>query len=98
MLRFGARLERRQAVLGRLVDIGTELYAMAATCAHAQAMQQYDPENHQPVDMAVLFCRHSRRRIKALFASVFDNDDVATYRLAQDMLKGKHEWLERDLP
>lgn len=98
MLRFGARLERRQAVLGRLVDIGTELYAMAATCAHAQAMQQYDSANHQPVDMAVLFCRHSRRRIKALFASVFDNDDVATYRLAQDMLKGKHEWLERDLP
>lgn len=98
MLRFGAGLERRQVVLGRLVDIGAELYAMAATCVHARAMQQHDPANRRPIDMAALFCRHSRRRIKAMFSSVFDNDDVATYRLAQEILKGEHEWLEQDLP
>jgi hypothetical protein len=25
---------------------------------------------------------------------VFDNDDVATYRLAQGVLRGEHGWLE----
>src|SRR5437016_4768099 len=36
MIRFGPKLEYRQAVLFRLVDVGAELFAMAATCARAQ--------------------------------------------------------------
>src|SRR5262245_65745086 len=36
MIRFGPKLELRQGVLFRLVDVGSELFAMAATCARAQ--------------------------------------------------------------
>src|SRR5439155_3203419 len=38
MIRFGPKLEREQVLLGRFVEIGTELYAMAATCARAQGL------------------------------------------------------------
>ncbi len=38
MVRFGPKLEKRQAVLARLVDIGAELFAMAATNARALAL------------------------------------------------------------
>jgi hypothetical protein len=47
-----------------------------------------------PADLADLFCRHARRRVEERFAAVFDNDDVATYRVAQQVLAGKHGWLE----
>jgi hypothetical protein len=47
-----------------------------------------------PVDLADLFCRHARRRVEERFEAVFDNDDVATYRVAQQVLAGQHGWLE----
>jgi alkylation response protein AidB-like acyl-CoA dehydrogenase len=36
MARWQGRLERRQGFLGRLVDIGAELFAMSAVCVRAQ--------------------------------------------------------------
>jgi len=47
-----------------------------------------------PVDLADLFCRHARRRVEERFEAVFHNDDVATYRVAQQVLAGQHGWLE----
>ena len=35
MVRFGPKLEKRQAVLGRLVEIGAELLAITAACTRA---------------------------------------------------------------
>src|SRR5208282_1285 len=36
MAKHGPKLEREQVLLGRFVDIGTELFAMLASCARAQ--------------------------------------------------------------
>src|SRR5258706_581452 len=38
MARFGPKLEREQVLLGRFVEIGTELYAIATTCSRAQSL------------------------------------------------------------
>ncbi len=95
---FGARLEKRQSVLARLIDIGAELYAMTASCVRAQAMLHAQPDNDEPVEIAVLFCRQSRRRVERLFKTIFNNDDTQNYKLARDVLAGKHTWLEQDLP
>src|SRR3982751_5921247 len=38
MVRLGPKLERRQLVLFRAVDIGAELFAMTASCVRAQAL------------------------------------------------------------
>jgi alkylation response protein AidB-like acyl-CoA dehydrogenase len=99
MIRFGPKLEKRQAVLGRLVEIGAELLAIAAACARAQAIRKRSGESaaHQgesAVELADVFSRQARRRVEERFAAVFDNDDMVTYRLAQEVLRGEHDWLE----
>src|SRR6267143_693999 len=43
MIGFGRKLELRQSVLFRLVDVAGELFAMAATCARAQGLLKNDP-------------------------------------------------------
>ncbi len=95
MLRFGPALEKRQAVLGRVVDIGAELFVMTATCVRANKLMRDNPSDRSPLTLADLFCRASRRRIRASFDRLFDNDDTATYRVAQQAMEGRFEWLEQ---
>jgi alkylation response protein AidB-like acyl-CoA dehydrogenase len=94
MVRFGPKLEKRQAVLGRLVEIGAELLAITAACSRAYAMAKRDSSNPGPVQLADLFSQHARRRVEERFAAVFDNDDVTTYQVAQQVLRNEHTWLE----
>lgn len=95
MSRYQAKLERKQAILFRFVDIGAELYAMSAACVRAEAMRRSSADGEAAVRMADVFCRRTRRRIEHLFDDLFDNADDSTYRLAQEVLKGEHTWLER---
>jgi hypothetical protein len=97
MVRFGPKLEKRQAVLGRLVEIGAELLAITAACSRAQAMVTQDPTNRGPVELADLFSRQARRRVEERFAAVFDNDDVAAYGVAQQVIRNEHTWLEQGM-
>jgi len=98
MVRFGPQLEYRQAVLFRLVDVGAELFAMAATCARAQWLLQRDSAaGRRAVALADLFCRQARGRIEVKFKRLWRNTDVAAYRVAQDVLRGEHRWLEEGM-
>jgi len=95
MVRFGPKLEKRQSVLFRLVDVGADLFAIAAACSRAEMLRRKgQPE---AVELADLFCRYARRRVRATFRSVFANDDGRTYALAREVLEGKHTWLERGM-
>ena len=99
MVRFGPKLEKRQAVLGRLVEIGAELLAITAACSRALALARQGggdagTQGRGAVELADLFCRHARRRVEEKFTAVFDNDDVRTYEVAQQVLKGEHSWME----
>ena len=68
MTRWQAKLEYRQAFLGRLVDIGAELFAMAAAAAYADTIGREQPERRtEAQELAELFCRQAKRRIEALF-------------------------------
>src|SRR5216110_3088640 len=98
MMRFGPKLEYRQAVLFRLVDVGAELFAMAATCARAQWLLRSDPAaGRRAVQVADLFCRQARARVKAKFRELWRNADTEAYRVAQETLAGEHRWLERGM-
>jgi alkylation response protein AidB-like acyl-CoA dehydrogenase len=95
MVRFGPGLEKRQAVLGRVVDIGAELLVMTATILHAKTLEQRGGDERGATALADAFCRQSRRRISASFRSIFRNDDVATHKVARRYLEGEMQWLER---
>ncbi|MCH8812055.1 MAG: acyl-CoA dehydrogenase family protein [Gemmatimonadetes bacterium] len=97
MIRFGPGLERKQAVLGRIVDIGAELFVMVATTVNAKALVDANPSDRSPYQLADVFCRHSRTRIRDRFRHLFVNHDVVTYQVAQDAMKGSFEWLEEGL-
>src|SRR6266576_316864 len=98
MMRFGPKHEYRQAVLFRLVGVGAELCAMAATCARAEWLRTSDPAaGRRAVDLADLFCRQARGRVDAKFRELSHNADTQTYRLAQEVLQNEHRWLERGM-
>jgi alkylation response protein AidB-like acyl-CoA dehydrogenase len=93
--RWQAKLERKQTVLGRIVDIGAELFAISSAVVYAQTLQAEQPARAaEAVQLADVFCRQARRRADALFAAVFDNDDDVAYALAQDVLAGTFAWDE----
>ena len=99
ILRFGPKLEKRQAVLFRLVNIGAELFAISAVCARAQWLfTSKDPEQRSQGSsarhLADVFCRLARRRISSKFARVFDNDDTVVYKTAQRVMANETTWLE----
>jgi alkylation response protein AidB-like acyl-CoA dehydrogenase len=92
-----AKLERRQRLLARIVDLGSELTAMAAACARARTLARGPARDDKPVAMADAFCRAARRRVAELFRGLRSNDDVRTWRLAQSVVAGEHAWLERGI-
>jgi hypothetical protein len=95
MLRFGPGLEKRQRTLGRLVDIGTDLFAMGAVLARADSLVKATPADRTPLAVADVFCEEARRRVCRNVRSLWMNDDKDEYKLAQDVLAGKLAWLEK---
>jgi hypothetical protein len=103
IVRFGPGLERRQAVLARLVEAGAELFAMSAAISRAQAFKlSRSPEDRAKtetaLDLADTFCRRARRAADGRFDALFDNDDAATYRTAQRVMASEMQWLESPAP
>jgi len=95
MGRWQAKLEKRQAVLGRIVDIGAELFAIASAVVYADTIRREDAARADDArELADLFCRQARRRVDALFDALFSNDDTDGYALAQGVLDGRYRWLE----
>ena len=95
MSRWQARLEYRQAFLGRIVDIGAELFAMAAACSRAAMLREDDAElGRTAYQLADAFCGQSRLRVESLFSVLWSNTDDADTRLAKAVLAGDYGWLE----
>jgi hypothetical protein len=95
MSRWQGKLERKQGFLGRIVDIGAELYAMSAACVRARMLTEEDAaEGTAAVELANLFCSGARHRVHRLFGDLWDNDDADNYAAAQKVLEGRYLWAE----
>jgi len=95
LVRFGPKLEKRQMVLFRAVDIGAELFAMSAACVRARMLA--DRGERRAAELADAFCREARVRIERSFDDLFGRNDPALYRLAQRVLAGEFAWLEQGI-
>ena len=96
MLRHGPKLERNQLLLGRLVDIGAELFAITATCLRAESMLRASADEaarKSLIELTDYFCNMARHRIELKFRGIHRNDDHNGYHVAQRILVGSHSGL-----
>ncbi|HTF54918.1 MAG TPA: acyl-CoA dehydrogenase family protein [Pseudonocardia sp.] len=90
MSRWQGGLEKRQRFLGRIVDIGAELFAMSAACVRAQR----DPRDGAATELADAFCQQARVRVDELFGRLWDNSDDSDRALARQVLADRYTWVE----
>jgi alkylation response protein AidB-like acyl-CoA dehydrogenase len=99
MARWQARLENKQTFLGRIVDIGAELFAISATVVYADTIGREQRERKaEAIELAQLFCTMAKRRADTLFHELWANDDDDRYAAAQKVLAGRYSWLEEGIP
>ncbi|GAA3891285.1 acyl-CoA dehydrogenase family protein [Streptomyces sedi] len=98
MTRWQAGLERRQGFLGRIVDIGAELFAVTAACVHAERIRAGGENGLEAYRLADAFCRQAHLRIEETFPRLWHNTDGADGRLAAAVAEGSHRWLEAGVP
>lgn len=97
MGRYREKLESRQLILGRLIEIGSELFAISATVSYAIALHKKNPSDHSPIELAGFFAAGARRRIEERFRALSDNDDKQSNALAKNVLDGSMKWLEEGI-
>lgn len=95
MGRWQAKLEFKQAFLGRIVDIGAELFAMAACCSRAEMILRTNPaEGAGAFELADAFCEQARVRVDEYFDQLWRNTDDGDHHLSRKVLGGDYVWLE----
>jgi hypothetical protein len=94
MARYQQKLERKQMILGRLIDIGTDLFVMSATVAYATDRAKKNPADESAIALADYFCKLAERRIEANFKALSDNEDKAADKIAEWTLDNRFNWLE----
>jgi alkylation response protein AidB-like acyl-CoA dehydrogenase len=94
MSRWQGKMEFRQAFLGRIVDIGAELFAISAACVKARAERAEHPEGFELAD---LFSRQARHRAEALFAELWSNTDAIDVKAAKRVVDGRYAFLEEGI-
>jgi alkylation response protein AidB-like acyl-CoA dehydrogenase len=100
MGRWQGRLERKQGFLGRIVDIGAELFAISAVCVRAQMDTEVDATTRRGAvarELADAFCVQARQRADELFGQLWSNTDAADGALARHVLAGRYTWLEQGI-
>jgi alkylation response protein AidB-like acyl-CoA dehydrogenase len=89
MARWQGKMERKQAFLGRIVDIGAELYAMSAACVKARHSGR-----QEEIELADLFCQQATLRAERLFDELWDNTDNVDVAAAKRITSGRYAFLE----
>ncbi|MFD7231265.1 acyl-CoA dehydrogenase family protein [Streptomyces sp. NPDC059881] len=94
MSRWQGRMETKQGFLGRIVDIGAELFAMSAACVRAELLRKTGDHGREAYRLADAFCRQSRIRVEELFGRLWTNTDDLDRSVVKDVLAGSYTWLE----
>ena len=96
MSRYQQKLEKKQRILFRIVDIGVDLFAMSSSIVYATYLSK-EKGHHNAIDLAEAFCNQARIRIDETFDRLFSNNDKKEYQLVKSFLEGDYEWFEGEL-
>ncbi|MEV8603131.1 acyl-CoA dehydrogenase family protein [Streptomyces griseoviridis] len=94
MSRWQGRMETKQGFLGRIVDIGAELFAMSAACVRAELLRSRGDHGREAYQLADAFCRQARIRVEELFGRLWTNTDDLDRTVVKGVLAGTYSWLE----
>ncbi|WP_369035533.1 acyl-CoA dehydrogenase family protein [Streptomyces adonidis] len=94
MSRWQGRMETKQGFLGRIVDIGAELFAMSAACVRAELLRAQGENGREAYQLADAFCRQARVRVEELFGRLWTNTDDVDRAVVKGVLAGTYTWLE----
>lgn len=97
MSRWQGRMETKQGFLGRIVDIGAELFAMSAACVRAELLRTGGDHGREAYQLADAFCHQSRVRVEELFTRLWSNTDDLDRRVVDGVLSGTYTWLEEGI-
>ncbi|MGW6296670.1 acyl-CoA dehydrogenase family protein [Streptomyces sp. NPDC055058] len=95
MSRWQGKMETKQGFLGRIVDIGAELFAMSAACVRAELLRGRGEHGREAYQLADAFCRQSRIRVEELFGRLWTNTDDLDRKVVKGVLSGTYTWLEQ---
>lgn len=95
MLIYRAAMQKKQAFLFRIVDIGAELFAMSATVSRAIKVKKEGTKNAEI--LADIFCANARKRIRQSFKALWSNTDKKQYKLVKEILDDKYLWMEDNI-
>ncbi|MFH8611801.1 acyl-CoA dehydrogenase family protein [Streptomyces sp. NPDC018029] len=94
MSRWQGKMETKQGFLGRVVDIGAELFAMSAACVRAELLRTTEDHGREAYQLADVFCRQARIRADELFDRLWTNTDELDRKVVKGVLSGTYTWLE----
>lgn len=97
MSRWQGRMETKQGFLGRIVDIGAELFAMSAACVRAEYLLETGDHGREAQQLADVFCRQARIRVEELFGRLWTNTDALDRKVVSGVLDGSYAWLEEGI-
>lgn len=97
MSRWQGRLETKQGFLGRVVDIGAELFAMSAACVRAELLHSRGDHGREAYQLADAFCRQARIRVGELFDRLWTNTDDLDRTVVEGVVGGVYTWLEEGI-
>ncbi|MGW2486502.1 acyl-CoA dehydrogenase family protein [Streptomyces sp. NPDC001606] len=97
MSRWQGRMETKQGFLGRIVDIGAELFAMSAACVRAERLRTRGEHGREAYQLADAFCHQARIRVDELFGRLWTNTDGLDHKVVKAVLAGSYTWLEEGI-
>ncbi|MFD3483110.1 acyl-CoA dehydrogenase family protein [Streptomyces sp. NPDC058665] len=97
MSRWQGAMETKQGFLGRIVDIGAELFAMSAACVRAEMLRTGGEHGREAYQLADVFCRQARLRVEELFTRLWSNTDDIDRKVVNGVLSGTYTWLEEGI-
>ena len=97
MSRWQGRMETKQGFLGRIVDIGAELFAMSSACVRAELLRTQGDHGREAYQLADAFCEQSRIRVEELFGRLWTNTDDIDHKVVKGVMGGAYTWLEEGI-